>query len=84
VEAVPRDPRGYPDELRQMPPDHALLKAIAEQTGGRYSPEPKDVFASLGDRAPRPRALWPWAAALALLLYLADLALRRAPGRRVR
>lgn len=76
--------RRYPDELRQMPPDHALLKAIAEQTGGRYSPEPKDVFASLGDRVSQPRALWPLAAALALLLYLADLALRRAPGRRVR
>jgi uncharacterized membrane protein len=72
--------RPYPEELRQLPPDLPLLKAIADQTGGRYAPEPGDVFASLGDRAPRPKALWPWAAALALLLYLGDLALRRAPG----
>lgn len=71
--------RAYPDELRLRPPDQALLQAIAEQTGGKFAPEPADVFAALGDHATQPRALWPWFAALALLCYLLDLAVRRVP-----
>ncbi|MBX9964144.1 MAG: VWA domain-containing protein [Burkholderiales bacterium] len=71
--------RPYPDELRLKPADQALLQAMAEQTGGKFAPEPADVFASLGDHATRPRALWPWFAALALLCYLLDLAVRRVP-----
>lgn len=71
--------RPYPDELRLRPPDQSLLQAIAEQTGGKFAPDPADVFAPLGDRATRPRALWPWFAALALLFYLLDLAVRRVP-----
>jgi Ca-activated chloride channel family protein len=71
--------RPYPDELRLRPADQALLQAVAEQTGGKFAPEPADVFAALGDHAKRPRALWPWFAALALLCYLLDLSVRRVP-----
>jgi Mg-chelatase subunit ChlD/CheY-like chemotaxis protein len=70
-------------EDRLMPPDRALLQAIAGQTGGRYAPKPDEVFAAMGDGVKVSRALWPWLALAALLLWLADLALRRAPwGRR--
>lgn len=69
----------FPDELRLLPANVAFLEALAEQTGGRLSPEPREVFAAYGDVSTSPRALWPWFAAAALLLYLADLALRRAP-----
>jgi len=71
--------RPYPDEFRQRPTDHALLRAIAGQTGGKYAPEIREVFAGYGDRAARPIALWPWFAALALVAYLLDLASRRVP-----
>jgi uncharacterized membrane protein len=76
--------RAYPDELRLRPADQALLRAVAEHTGGKFSPEPADVFAALGDHAIRPRTLWPWFAALALLCYLLDLAVRRVPRRTAR
>ncbi|MFN8909458.1 MAG: VWA domain-containing protein [Betaproteobacteria bacterium] len=71
-------------EDRLMPPDRALLQAIADHTGGRYAPKPAEVFDPMGDTVRLNRPLWPWLAALGLLLWLADLALRRAPwgGRR--
>lgn len=71
--------RPYPDELRLRPADEALLQAMADQTGGKFAPEPADVFAPRDDHATRPRALWPWFAGLALLCYLLDLSLRRVP-----
>ncbi|MEI7967862.1 MAG: VWA domain-containing protein [Betaproteobacteria bacterium] len=75
--------RPYPDEFRSQVPDKAFLQALAEQTGGRYAPQPADVFASLGDEPSAVRQpLWPWFAAAALVLYLLDLFLRRAPRAR--
>jgi hypothetical protein len=68
-------------EDRLMPPDRALLQAIADHTGGRYAPKPAEVFDPMGDTVRLNRPLWPWLAALGLLLWLADLALRRAPWR---
>jgi hypothetical protein len=74
--------RPWPAEYRSVAPDHALLKALAEQTGGQVAPSVDDVFAARGEQASVPRALWPWCAGAALLLYLADLAVRRVPRRR--
>ncbi|MFO0453742.1 MAG: VWA domain-containing protein [Pseudomonadota bacterium] len=68
-------------EDRLMPPDRALLQAIADNTGGRYAPRPAEVFDPMGDTVRLNRPLWPWLAALGLLLWLADLALRRMPSR---
>ena len=69
----------YPDEYRSCPPDLELLRTLAEQTrreGWRRAPT-----RSLRRARPRRlrRALWPWLAAAALLLYLFDIAVRRAP-----
>lgn len=68
-------------EDRLMPPDRALLQAISDYTGGRYAPKPAEVFDPMGDTVRLNRPLWPWLAALGLLLWLADLALRRFPSR---
>lgn len=70
--------RPFPAELRAGAPDAGFLEALAAQTGGRYAPAPGDVFAEHGEGVSVAHALWPWCAALGLLLYLADLFLRRA------
>jgi hypothetical protein len=69
----------YADEYRSYPPDVALLAALAERTGGKLSPSTADLFALRGDRGTSRNALWPWLAAIALGLYLGDIAVRRAP-----
>ena len=71
--------RPFPAELRAVGTDTAFLKALAEQTGGRFDPQPQDVFDPLGEFKARPKALWPWFAAAGLLLYLLDVFLRRSP-----
>jgi Ca-activated chloride channel homolog len=69
----------YPDEYRSAPPDIALLRALAEQTGGKLAPSSAEIFDPGSDRGQVRRPLWPWLAAAALLLYLLDVAVRRAP-----
>ena len=69
----------YPDEYRSLPPNVNLLRALAEETGGKLSPEIGEIFAAQGDRGNSRRPLWPWFAAIALLLYLCDIAVRRCP-----
>lgn len=67
----------YDDELRLKPTDEALLEAIAKSSGGRYKPEPEDVFAADDRTASRPVPLWPYLVIVAALIFLADVALRR-------
>lgn len=69
----------YSDEYRLYPPNTELLLAIAEQTGGKVLPENEEIFDDYGESASVPTPLWPFFAVLALLAYLLDLALRRAP-----
>lgn len=69
----------FPDEYRFYPPDHDRLEMIATQTGGTFRPEVEEIFADLGESASVPTELWPILAVLALLFYLLDIALRRAP-----
>jgi hypothetical protein len=92
--AVPADVRAeagirevvdaYPEEYRLKPVDRTFLEALATQTGGKLAPEPKDVFAPLGESATVPRALWPWFAGAGLVLYVLDLLVRRLPWLRRR
>jgi len=56
-----------------------LLHALADKTGGKLAPSVAEIFAAQGDRGTTTRLLWPWLAAFALVLYLCDLAVRRAP-----
>jgi hypothetical protein len=68
----------YPDEYRALPPNLELLRTLAEETGGKFAPSIAEVFAQEGDHSRISRTLWPWLATLALLLYLLDIAVRRA------
>jgi uncharacterized membrane protein len=69
----------YPDEYRTFPPNIELLQALAQQTGGKVAPTVAEIFADRGDRGTSRTALWPWLAAVALIAYLCDIAVRRAP-----
>jgi uncharacterized membrane protein/uncharacterized protein YegL len=69
----------YPDEDRTRPADLALLGALAAQTGGAVAPQEQEIFAPRGDGGVRGSALWPACAALALLAFLLDILVRRAP-----
>lgn len=71
----------YPwsDEYRVLPPNNALLRALSEQTGGVFAPKADDIFAQGADGGVAPKPLWSWFAAAALLLFLLDILVRRAP-----
>jgi hypothetical protein len=67
----------YPREYLALPPDEALLRRVAEATGGRPQPRPAALFDPGDERVPFHRELWPLALWLAAVLLLADVALRR-------
>ena len=69
----------YSDEYRVLPANVDLLKAISETTGGRFAPKTGDIFANLGDGGTGSKALWQYFALAALLLFLLDIVVRRAP-----
>jgi len=68
---------GYPDELRLRTTNEELLKSLATSTGGTYDLEPDEVFAPTELTASRATPLWPVLAALAVILFVIDVALRR-------
>ncbi|QEL19726.1 VWA domain-containing protein [Limnoglobus roseus] len=67
----------YDDELRIRPTDEKLLEAVAKVSGGTFKPEPEAVFAPDERTATRPLPLWPYLLMAAMLVFLADVALRR-------
>ena len=69
----------YSDEYRLYPPNTELLGAISEETGGKLLPDNDEIFADYGESASVPTPLWPLLAGLALVGYLLDIAIRRAP-----
>jgi len=69
----------YTDEYRLYPPNTDLLLAVADQTGGKVLPENEEIFDDYDEAASVPTDLWPFFAALALVGYLLDVAVRRAP-----
>jgi Ca-activated chloride channel family protein len=71
----------YPDEYRTLPPNLPLLRTLSEQTGGVFSPKAEEIFRSRGDAGLRTTPLWPYCAGFALLLFLLDILVRRAPWR---
>ena len=75
----------YPksDEYRALPPNVALLEALSRQTGGKLAPEAEEVLAPSSDAGMVSTPLWPYLAAAALLLFLADIAVRRMPWSRL-
>jgi uncharacterized membrane protein len=69
----------YPDEYRFYPPDVEKLEALSRETGGKVGPTPEEIFEVGDERASVPTALAPILMGLALVLYLLDIAVRRAP-----
>jgi len=65
------------EELAQYGSNEFLLRQIAEITGGRFNPDPIRVFDTGGRTVPAAMRLWPGLLALAVLLSLAELILRK-------
>ena len=54
-----------------------VLRQISAATGGRFNPNPKDVFDAAGRSIPSMMELWPGLLALAVALNLAELIMRK-------
>ncbi|RME37209.1 MAG: VWA domain-containing protein [Planctomycetota bacterium] len=71
----------YSPEYRDLATNEALLRDVAEQTGGRWldmPPEQADVFAHTLPPVESRRPAWPWLLAWWVLpLFLLDVAVRR-------
>ncbi len=67
-------------ELSDYGANEALLKSIAQATGGRFNPAPKQMFDSGGKYVDSTMRLWPGLLAVALLLNLIELAMRKWRG----
>jgi uncharacterized membrane protein len=71
----------YPDEYRLLPANLTLLRTLSEQTGGIFAPRAEEIFAPRGDSGVTTTPLWPYCVGAALLLFLLDILVRRAPWR---
>lgn len=69
----------YPDEYRLLPANLLLLRTLSEQTGGVFAPRAEEIFTLRGDGGVIGIPLWPYFVGAALLLFLLDILVRRAP-----
>ncbi len=67
-------------EMSEYGSNEALLRHIAEFTGGRFNPDPRDAFDAGGRSVNSTLRLWPALLALAVALNLAELVLRKWRG----
>lgn len=67
-------------ELSDFGSNEALLKSIAESTGGRFNPSPKQLFDNGGRYIDSTIRLWPGLLAIAVLLNLIELCMRKWRG----
>jgi Ca-activated chloride channel homolog len=68
------------DEMQEYGNNEPLLRQIATSTGGRFNPHPRDMFDAAGRSIGTTMELWPGMLALALLLNLLELILRKWKG----
>jgi uncharacterized protein YegL len=68
------------DEMTEYGANDQLLHQVAASTGGRYNPPLETVFDSYGRTIPSALELWSYLLALAILLNLAELVLRKWRG----
>src|SRR5262249_56544117 len=68
------------DEMQEFGNNEALLKQIASATGGRFNPTPKQVFNARDRSIETTMQLWPVLLALAILLNLIELVMRKWKG----
>jgi len=66
-------------ERRLAPLDAEALSRIAALTGGRFGPAAETALRERGETARVPTPLLPWLAGAALVVWLLDVAVRRAP-----
>ncbi len=64
-------------ELTSYGNNEALLRQIAEFSGGRFAPKPEDVFRGGGKQIETSLQIWPWLLALAILCNVIELFLRK-------
>jgi len=82
------DSRAFPEaglyrpeaELGDYGSNEALLKQVAEFTGGRFQPDPKAVFEPGRRSVESSMQLWPGLLALAVAMSLAELVMRKWKG----
>jgi hypothetical protein len=68
----------YKPEYRHLGVNESLLQELAITTGGQYQPRPEQfVRRQPGETVAVRQRLWPWLLAAAVLLFVADVALRR-------
>lgn len=67
-------------ELNEYGSNEALLKQVADYTGGQFNPEPSNVFTSTGKSIETTLTLWPGFLGLAVILSIAELVLRKWKG----
>jgi len=67
-------------ELVDYGSNEALLKQVADYTGGRFQPDPAAVFSGSGKSISSSLRLWPGLLGLAVLLSLAELVMRKWKG----
>jgi Ca-activated chloride channel homolog len=65
------------DELSTYGNNVPLLQHVAQFTGGRLNPKPTEVFDTAGRSTPSTLRLWPALLALAIVLNLAELVMRK-------
>jgi Ca-activated chloride channel family protein len=65
------------DEMTDYGSNDFVLRQISASTGGRFNPNPKDVFDPGGRSIPSVMELWPGLLALAVLLNLIELVMRK-------
>src|SRR5262249_19518236 len=68
------------DEMQEYGNNDQLLRQIAASTGGRYNPSNGDIFQASGRSIATVMELWPGLLALAVLLNLTELVLRKWKG----
>jgi Ca-activated chloride channel family protein len=67
----------YPPEYAELEPNEPLLARLSELTNGVLNPDPQAAFVKRQPGVRRSTDIWPLLAALALLLFPLDVALRR-------
>ena len=71
----------YAQELRDLGVDEALLRELAELTGGSALESPRDAFLKARRQSRIAVEIWPWLVGLVAFLLIPDIALRRlGPG----
>jgi Ca-activated chloride channel family protein len=82
------DSRAFPEvgfyrqeeEMNEYGSDELLLRHVSEFAGGRFQPAPRDVFDAGGRSVASTMRLWPGLLALAILLNLLELIVRKWRG----